>query len=113
MKQRHLTGLLVAVSLLVSLLSGTIVSGAQSAPELTETFTWQPYGLTVQYPTDWAITEGQTVSIHPTGRDISDGLGPELVLFQMPITSPDILDSWIESFTNSSNGKHDTVVSGI
>ena len=113
MKQRHLTGLLVAVSLLVSLLSGTIVSGAQSAPDLTKAFTWQPYGLTVHYPADWAITEkGQAVSLHPAARNVSDGLGPELVLFEVPITAPGMLDGVIESFTNAYGGQHDAVISG-
>jgi protein-disulfide isomerase len=71
-------------TLLISLLSGAVVSGSAQTP-MTETYTWQPYGLTVSYAADWTVVEKTSaISLRPEGRDVTDGRGPELVLFDVP-----------------------------
>ncbi len=103
MKQRTLTSLITALVLLGSMLTGTVVSGAQQPPDLSETFAWQPYGLSVAYPAGWTVLEGDgIVSLHPAGRDVSDGFGPELVLFEQANTGLDAFEDAIADFAMQS-----------
>ncbi len=88
MTERILTRMITALVLLAGLLTGAAISRAQPPPDLSEAFSWQPYGLSVQYPAGWTISERPSaVSFAPAGRDIGDGFGPELVLFDQPNTA--------------------------
>lgn len=103
MTQRTLTSSVIVLVLLTSLLTGAIVSGAQEPAPLTQTFTWQPYELSVRYPAGWRLFEGETaVSLAPAERDVSDGFGPELVLFDQPGTTPAQFEAIVAAFAASS-----------
>jgi hypothetical protein len=79
----------------------TAVSGAQTPA--TETYTWQPYGLSIQYPEDWTVEQKQNaISLRPADRDVSDGRGPELVLFEVPGTRASQLDASLTSIVGGS-----------
>jgi protein-disulfide isomerase len=86
---------------------------AQAPPALPETYTWEPYGLAVSYPADWTVMEsGSMISLHPAGRDVSDGQGPELILFTVPGTDPLQLDAAILNYTTAINGPITPVIAG-
>ncbi|MCD4684775.1 MAG: hypothetical protein K8S97_02420 [Anaerolineae bacterium] len=110
MMQRPLVRLLFAFVLLTSLsmgITGITVSHAQQPPPLTQTFTWQPYGLSVQYPADWVVAQGDSaISISPANRDVGDGFGPELVLFDQPNTLETEFEAAIATFAASSGATH-------
>jgi protein-disulfide isomerase len=102
---------LVLLALLANLFTGTVVSGAQSP--LTETYTWEARGLSVRYPGDWLVEQKDAViSLRPTSRDVSDGRGPELVLFDMPGTRADQLDAALTSVAAGSGATNDAAISG-
>lgn len=93
--------------LLASLLTGTLATHAQQPPPLTETFTWQPYGLTVQYPRGWIVSQGDSsVSFSPADRDVGDGFGPEVVIFDQPNTPADAFDATIATFAEGSGATY-------
>mgnify|MGYP000051842430 CR=1 FL=1 len=74
-----------------------VVSGAQEP--LTQTVT--AYGLSVRYPAGWvAVDAGNVMSVHPADRDVSNGQGPELVLF----TLAGELDTQIAAYAGSISG---------
>lgn len=82
MVKRHVWGLLLGLALLASLFTGAVAHGAQTVPDLSNIYTWQPYDLSLRYPDTWEVVyTGQAVSLRPVGQDVSDGLGPELILF--------------------------------
>lgn len=106
MTQRSFTSLILALVLTASLMTGAVVSGAQQPPDLTETYSWQPYGLTIAYPAGWTLTEGDAaVSLHPASRDVSDGFGPELVLFDQPNISAAQFEDAIADFAASAGAQ--------
>lgn len=106
MTKQTLTRMAMALALLVSLLVGVGISAAQPPPELSEAFSWQPYGLAVQYPARWTVSERPSaVSFAPAGRDVSDGFGPELVLFDQPNTTAADFESTVADFAASSGAK--------
>lgn len=106
MTQRSFTSLILTLVLTASLMTGAVVSGAQQPPDLTETFSWQPYGLTIAYPAGWTLTEGDAaVSLHPANRDVSDGFGPELVLFDQPNISAAQFEDAIAQFAASAGAQ--------
>jgi protein-disulfide isomerase len=113
MNKRQLVGILVGVTLIASLMTGAAASGAQTPPALSEVYTWQPYNLSVRYPSDWTVVQktGAT-SVRPTFRDVTDGLGPELVLFVVTNTSSSQLDSAIDTFARDSHSQPGAVASG-
>ena len=77
--------ILALVILLASLFTGAVVSGAQ-AP-LTNDYTWEKHGVSLSYPAGWSVVQKDTVlSVRPDGLDVSDGRGPELILFDVPDT---------------------------
>lgn len=122
MSKKVIIGFVVGLTLIFTLLGGAVVSGAQTAPGLTETYTWQPYGLSVSYPTDWTVAQkAKAISVHPSGQDVTDGLGPELILFLVADPNPggmaNSLDAAlpliINQFAQSSNGTLGAVAPGM
>jgi hypothetical protein len=98
MKRRPiLIGLGLSLALAASLLARPPVTHAQDA--LTEVYTWPEYNLTVEYPAGWsAIDNDGVISLHPADRDVSDGQGPEMILFALPDVGPDQLDTAIDPY---------------
>lgn len=87
MMQRRFIYLVFALVLSVSLFTGITAGYAQQPPPLPQVFTWQPLGVSVRYPADWVVTQENTiVSISPANRNVDDGFGPELILFDQPNT---------------------------
>ena len=111
MLKRH-TLVLLAVTLIASLVTGTMVSGAQLPGSLTETFTWDAYDLAIRYPGDWvAVDNGTTISIRPIDRDVSDGFGPELVLFEAIDAQPNALDAAFTTLAANSGATPEEFIS--
>jgi hypothetical protein len=107
MTTRSYIRLCSALLLLASLLTGTLVASAQPPPPLTETFTWQPYNLSVQYPRGWIVSQGDSsVSFSPADRDVGDGFGPELVIFDQPNTPEDNFEAAIATFAEGTGAAH-------
>lgn len=66
---------------------------------LSQVYTWPGYNLTVGYPAEWRVIDSDgVISLHPPDRDVSDGQGPEMILFALPNVGPDQLDSTIDSY---------------
>lgn len=75
---------LALLTLLSGLITGSIASGSAQTP-MTEMYTWQPHGLTIRYPVDWTVVQkAAAISLRPADRDVTDGRGPELILFDIP-----------------------------
>ncbi|MBN1201670.1 MAG: hypothetical protein JXJ20_07440, partial [Anaerolineae bacterium] len=105
MIKRHTLWPVLSIALILSLVAGPFTAGAQTPPPLPEVYTWEAYGFSVRYPSDWTVDEGDTViSLHPANRDVSDGTGPELVLFVQANTGADQFDTVIDAFTATING---------
>ncbi len=84
---------LALLTLLSSPIMGAVASGSAQTP-MTETYTWQPHGLTIRYPGDWTVVEkAAAISLRPVDRDVTDGRGPELILFNVPDVSADSLQA--------------------
>jgi len=114
MMKRTTVSFMLAFVLLSTLATGVVASGAQAPVELTENYTWQPYGLSIAYNEAWTVTtKPHAISIHPADRDVSDGLGPELILFEIPGASNRNLNAALEQFMQSSNSTSGTVVPGL
>ncbi|MBI5960121.1 MAG: thioredoxin domain-containing protein [Chloroflexi bacterium] len=110
MTKKHFLAVLFVFTLITSLLSGTVASGAQTPPDLIQTYTWEPYQLSVGYPGDWTMIDKEgVISLRPAGRDVSDGLGPEMVLFTVPFT-PGEFDSVISTLIGS-DAQYNTISS--
>ncbi|MBN2303668.1 MAG: thioredoxin domain-containing protein [Anaerolineae bacterium] len=106
MMQRRIVWWALGIALALSLIAGPVVSGAQEP--LTQTVT--AYGLSVYYPAGWVAVEGNGVtSLHPADRDVSDGQGPELVLF--PVVGQ--LDDRIAAYAASMNAAISPVEFGV
>lgn len=92
---QRLVVLSVAAGIAVfGLFAGTASAGAQTAPPLSETFIWDAHGVALSYPAGWtAVESADLVSVRPAGRDVSDGAGPELILFIAADTGPGELDA--------------------
>jgi hypothetical protein len=104
-------GLLVLIILLASLITGTVASGAQTPA--TESYTWQPYGLTIRYPSDWTVVQkAEAISVRPADRDVSDGHGPELVLFSVSDTTASQLDAALATIASGSGATSSAAISG-
>jgi protein-disulfide isomerase len=113
MNKRQLVSLLVGVILIASLMTGAVASGAQTPPALTEVYTWQPYDLSVWYPNTWTVVQkASATSVRPTFRDVTDGLGPEMVLFVVTNTASSQLDSAIDAFARDSQSQYSDLKSG-
>ncbi len=111
MKNPKLIWLAVIATLLGSLLAVPTVTGAQES--LTETFTWTAYPVTVRYPAGWAVYSGPTrASLYPADRDVTDGGGPEMVLFLQPGTTAAQIDSAAVALRNSVIGSASPVAAG-
>ncbi len=102
---------LLAIGLFVVPGRGGAQRGAAQKANLPESYVWAAYGIGVNYPDDWTVSEEQTlVSIHPADRDISDGQGPEFVLFALPDTTAADLDTAIQPYVSSVAGATDAVI---
>jgi protein-disulfide isomerase len=113
MNKRQFVGILVGITLVAGLMTGPVASGAQTPPALTEVYTWQPYNLSVWYPGNWTVVQkADATSVRPTFRDVTDGLGPELVLFVVTNTSSSQLDSAIDTFARDSQSQHGAIAAG-
>lgn len=111
MRPRLLT-LLVTGVLIAQLLAVPGHVRAQEPP-LTNTFSWDAYGVTVQYPDGWIIVDrGLRVSLRPADRDVSAGIGPELVLFVLPDASADNLAALANEYAAGVQGATSAVQSG-
>ena len=94
-------GCVLALSL-IALLAGPAASEAQAAPELPHLYTWNRFELTLHYPTGWmVIPKTDAISVHPVDRDVSDGQGPELILFEVTGGTVDVL---IQDFASGITG---------
>lgn len=122
MVKKWLFGVVFSLALVASLFSGALVSGAQTPPSLTETYTWDPYGLSISYPGDWVVTQkSKAISVHPDGLDVTDGLGPELILFKVddPRSASTgggmstLLAQIAQNFAADSNGEVFTLTPGM
>ena len=114
MTKRFTISLLLALVMISSLATGVVASGAQAPHDLTENYTWQPYGLTIGYASTWVVTpKPQAISFHPADRDVSDGLGPELILFELPDTDNRQLNEAIEQFTQNTGATRSEIVSNL
>jgi protein-disulfide isomerase len=110
MLKRH-TLLGLALALITSLLTGMVANGAQIPDRLTETFTWDDHDLTISYPATWvAVDNGTTISIHPADRDVNDGYGPELVLFEATNALPDDLEAALNDLAANSGATPENFV---
>jgi protein-disulfide isomerase len=97
--------------LLASLFTGAAASGAQTP--LTETYTWQPNGLAIRYPGGWTVVQKETaISLRPADRDVSDGRGPELVLFSAPGTRASRLDAALASIASEAGATSGAATGG-
>lgn len=106
-------GLAAGLGLLASLLAGPFTVFAQGSTDLTQSYTWEAHGVTVQYPANWvAAPTGNVVSVHPADLDVSDGHGPEVVLFALPGASADQLDDTARTYASSVNGRTGTINTG-
>ncbi len=108
MIRRNTLWLMVGILVIVGLLAGPLASAAQEP--LTEVFTWSAYGLLIEYPAGWTVTErGDAVSVFPAGRDVSAGQGPELVLF---VVGAGDLGALIADYAASIAGTTGVIVGG-
>ncbi|WP_162909526.1 DsbA family protein [Aggregatilinea lenta] len=106
-------GLAAGLVLLASLLAGPIAAHAQSSTNLSQSYTWEAYATTVNYPADWiAVPTDTTVSIHPSDVDVTDGNGPEMVLFALPGVGADQLDTTASTYAGSINGRSGALKTG-
>ncbi len=107
-------GWLCGVVVIASLLFGGIpVSGAQTGTSEDQTYIWQPYGLSLSYPSDWqVVVKGDVISVRPTDRDVSDGFGPELILFPLPDADPADLDAAVQDVAAMIGGIPGEIVAG-
>lgn len=105
--------LALGLALLASLFAGPLTTGAQGPTDLTESFTWDAQHASVRFPAGWtAEAAGDVVSIHPAGRDISDGQGPEVVLFGLPGTTPNTLDATAAAYADTISGTVSVITAG-
>lgn len=105
MIRQPIVRLALGLALLASLFVGPLTAGAQSPSDLTQTFTWDAQRASVRFPAGWtAEAAGDVISIHPVGRDISDGQGPEVVLFGLPGTTPNMLDAAATAYASTISG---------
>mgnify|MGYP005842786079 CR=1 FL=1 len=94
MTKRITMWLIATVVAVFGLFTGSASAGAQTLPPLSETFAWDAHGVTVAYPAGWTVVEtADLISIRLAGRDVSDGTGPELILFTVADVGPDQLDA--------------------
>lgn len=103
MGRRQWIGIILGLMLLTGLVSGTAASAAQDP--LARVYTWERHGLSVRYPDNWTVQiTSRAISLHPADRDVSDGLGPELVLFEVEVTGFG-LDAAMTTFIEQSNAE--------
>ncbi|MBN1678783.1 MAG: thioredoxin domain-containing protein [Anaerolineae bacterium] len=110
---RRFPGWLVAVVIAITLIAGPGFTHAQTSPDLMQRFTWQPYGLTISYPDGWTVVEaGGVISLYPEDRDVSDGQGPELILFTLPVSGSDPLDTAAAQLAADIGGEVSPITAG-
>ena len=103
MIQRVEMWLLVAIVAVFGLFAGSASASAQTLPPLSETFAWSAHGVALSYPAGWtAVESADLLSIRPAGRDVSDGAGPEVILFTVADTGPDELDAVLARYAPAS-----------
>lgn len=108
---RHTRLVVILALVATTLLTIVPISSAQTQFSLTESYTWEPYNLSVRYPADWTVLPKETsISLRPNARDVSDGFGPELVIFETETggTSDDDLTDTIRALASDINGISDT-----
>ena len=114
MRKRWNVSWLCSALLIASLLlTGIPASDAQTTTQTYETYTWQLYNVSLTYPDDWqVIAKGDVISVRPIDRDVSDGFGPEFILFAVPDADPDDLDAAARAIAETIGGVPGETVAG-
>ncbi|HML23658.1 MAG TPA: thioredoxin domain-containing protein [Aggregatilinea sp.] len=106
--------LLAGLVLLAGLGVGPFTAHAQNSTDLSQSYTWESYSTTVLFPDTWvAVASGNVISVHPADLDVSDGHGPELVLFALPGSTAAQLDDAAATYAASISGKTGAIKSGM